>query len=465
MFQYSVFYNFYELFADFFKLLSSHVRLNLEYNAMYLDSFKKTILQNNESFDPKLFYESLANNYDNSLNEGLRTKRFTSILSEYMNTLVDYRETQKRINVPVQYYDEALYQIKKSLFHLSSAIDLECSSTATPSEVVLKNGKIELLHYFTDKKNTLPIILVYAPINRFNLVDLKPNRSIVKNLISQGFDVYVLHWGYAGRQDDGLTLDDYENYLDEAISTICQSHMMQKISIIGYCWGGLLSVVYSALHGEKVESLTLMATPIDFNKENSILSVWSKDLDMDKIIDDFGHLDPLLLDTAFVMRNPFRNYEKYTNLLSKMDDPTFVNDFITLEKWLHNIPPIPGAFYRQIMNDCYKKNLLVSKKMHVNGKLVNLEKIDFPLLTVYAEKDDLISPSSSLAIGEHISSKDRKIISIPSGHVGLIIGTSAHEKLWPEIGAWIKSKNINLTSSRLDSKPNTESKKEGLVTA
>ena len=152
MFQYSVFYNFYELFADFFKLLSSHVRLNLEYNAMYLDSFKKTILQNNESFDPKLFYESLANNYDNSLNEGLRTKRFTSILSEYMNTLVDYRETQKRINVPVQYYDEALYQIKKSLFHLSSAIDLECSSTATPSEVVLKNGKIELLHYFTDKK-------------------------------------------------------------------------------------------------------------------------------------------------------------------------------------------------------------------------------------------------------------------------------------------------------------------------
>lgn len=430
---------------------------------MYLDSLKKTIEQNKENFDPKLFYESLANNLDNSLNKELRTRRFTSILGEYMNSLVDYRETQKRIKIPVQYYDEFLYQIKKNLFHLSSAIDLECSTTATPSEVVFRKGKIELLHYFTDKKNTIPLILVYAPINRFNLMDIKPKRSIVKNLLSQGFDVYVIHWGYTGRQDDNLTLDDYENYLDEAVSVICQNHMRQKIPIIGYCWGGLLSAVYSALHGEKVESLTLMATPIDFSKENSLLSVWSKDLDIDKIINDFGHLDPLLLDIAFVMRNPFRNYEKYTNFLSKINDQTYVNDFVTLEKWLHNIPPIPGAFYRQIINDCYKNNLLIAKKMHVNGKLVNLEKIDFPVLTAYAEKDDLISPDSSLAISDYIYSKDQKTISIPSGHVGLIIGTSAHEKLWPEIGTWIKSKNANLVVSKPNSKSKVDSKKEELV--
>ncbi|TSA17929.1 MAG: alpha/beta fold hydrolase [Nitrosopumilales archaeon] len=455
--------NFYETFTDYARLLSSFVKLNLEYNAMYLDSIKNTLEQNKESFDPKAFYELLANNLDNIFDKELRTKRFTSILSEYMNSLVDYRETQKRINIPVRYYDEALYQIKKYLFQLSSAMDLECSATATPSEVVFKKGKIELLHYITDKKNIIPLILVYAPINRFNLMDLKPNRSIVKNLISQGFDVYVIHWGYTGIQDDGLKLDDYENYLDEAVSAICQSHARQKIPIVGYCWGGLLSVVYSALYLEKVESLTLMATPIDFTQENSILSVWSKDLDMDKILDEFGHLDPLMLDTAFVMRNPFRNYEKYANLFNKIHDQKYLNDFVTLEKWLHNIPPIPGAFYRQIIDDCYKNNLLILKKMHVNGKLVNLEKIDFPVLTVYAEKDDLISPISSLAINEHISSKDKKTISIPSGHVGLIIGTSAHEKLWPDIGTWIKSKNIMAPKS--DSKPTISTRKEEPVTA
>jgi len=458
-------FNFYGAFTDYARFLTSFMRLNSEYGATYLDSLKQSIEQNKENFDPKSFYESLANNIDDNLNRELRSKRFTSILSEYVNSLIDYRETQKRISIPVQYYDEALYQIKKTLFHLSSDIDLECSSTATPSKVVFKKGKIELLHYFTDKQDAIPLILVYAPINRFNLMDIKPDRSIVKNLTSQGFDVYVIHWGYAGKQDDGLTLDDYENYLDEAISIICQTHMRQKIPIIGYCWGGLLSVVYSALYGEKVESLTLMATPIDFSKEESILSVWSKDLDMDKIVGEFGHLDPLMLDTAFVMRNPFRIYEKYFNLLSKIHDQTYVNDFVTLEKWLHNIPPIPGAFYRQIMNDCYKNNLLVSKKMHVNGRLVNLEKIYSPILTVCAEKDDLISPGSSLAINEHVSSKDKKTMSIPSGHVGLIIGTSAHEKLWPEIGAWIKSKTSILQHSHSDSKSKIDSKKEESVTA
>lgn len=456
--------DFYEVFIDYSKLLSSLVRLNFEYNFMYLGALKKTIEQN-KSFDLKLFYELLVNNLDNNLNRELRTKRFTSILSEYMNSSIDYRQTLERSNIPIPYYDETLYQIKKFIFHLSSATDLERSTTATPSEVVLKKGKIELLHYLTDKQNTIPLILVYAPINRFNLMDLQPDRSIVKNLISQGFDVYVIHWGYAGMQDDGLTLDNYVNYLDEAISVICQSHARQKIPIVGYCWGGLLAVIYSSLYREKVESLTLMATPIDFSKENSILSVWSKDLDMDRIIDEFGHLDPLMLDTAFVMRNPFRNYEKYTNLLSKIYDQTYVNDFLTLEKWLHNIPPIPGTFYRQIMNDCYKNNLLISKRMNVNGKLINLEKVDFPVLITYAEKDDLISPDSSLAISEYISSKDKKAISIPSGHVGLIIGTSAHEKLWPEIGMWIKSKNISLLPSQSDSKPEIEPKKEGLAVA
>ncbi len=454
---------FYETFTDYAKLLSSLARLNLEYNAMYLNSVKKTLEQNKEEFDPKLFYESLANNLDNIFNKELRTKRFTSVLSEYMNSLVDYRDAQKRINIPIQYYDEALYQIKKYLFQLSSAIDLECSATATPSEIVFKKGKIELLHYITDDKNGIPLLLVYAPINRFNLMDLKPDRSIVKNLTSQGFDVYVIHWGYTSIRDDGLRLEDYENYLDEAVSVICNNHARQKMPILGYCWGGLLSVVYSALHREKVESLTLMATPIDFTKEDSILSVWSKELDMDKILDEFGHLDPLMLDTAFVMRNPFRNYEKYANLLSKIHDQKYLNDFVTLEKWLHNIPPIPGAFYRQIIDDCYKNNLLISKKMHVNGKLVNLEKIDFPVLTVYAEKDDLISPPSSLAITEHISSKDTKVISIPSGHVGLIIGSSAHEKLWPDIGTWIKSTVNSVVSQSYSTK--TISRKEEPVTA
>jgi polyhydroxyalkanoate synthase len=270
-------------------------------------------------------------------------------------------------------------------------------------------------------------------------MDIRP-RSVVKSLLSKGLDVYLLDWGYPGWEDSGLSLTDYVDYVRDAIQHVKNKTGKNKVSILGYCWGGIIALVYSALNNENVRNLTLMAAPVDFSKDNTILANWARAIDSDQIVDEFGHLYGQVLNIGFLMRNPPRySYDKYLNLFKRYNDKQFVQTFISVEKWLYDTPIIPGNLYRYIINDCYKNNLLISNKMKVDGNIIDLKKITTPLLTIVAQDDDLVSPESALAIKDYVSSKDKASLSIAGGHVGLCISKMAHEKLWPEAAKWILS--------------------------
>ena len=112
-----------------------------------------------------------------------------------------------------------------------------------------------------------------------------------------------------------------------------------------------------------------MATPVDFSKDNTTVSLWSKSIDTDKIIKTFGHFDGYFLDFVFNMRNPAKFiFAKYFNLWKNLDNKDFVNTFFDVEKWLHDTPPIPGELYKKIVNDCYKDNLLITGNMKLEEK-------------------------------------------------------------------------------------------------
>ena len=276
--------------------------------------------------------------------------------------------------------------------------------------------------------------------------------------MSQGFDVFVIHWGYSGTSDDAMTVDDYIMCLDESVKVIQNKTDAKKISMIGYCWGGILSLIYSALFKDKIRNLAVLATPIDFSKDDSHLALWAKDIDADKMMDEFGHLNPLFLDIGFFMRNPSRNFDKYFRMFSKINDTPFLENFFAMEKWLHNTPPIPGEYFRKIINDGYKNNSLIKNQMIVLDKTIDLKKIDLPVLTVVAKKDDLVSPASTLELERYISSNEKTTMMYDGGHVGLCISTHAQKSLWPEIGQWLYEK-----SSTKNSLEKTKSSKDKIV--
>ena len=131
-----------------------------------------------------------------------------------------------------------------------------------------------------------------------------------------------------------MSMKDYVDYVNDAVEYIRGKAEFEKISLLGYCWGGIISLIYIALsNNENLNSLVLMAAPVDFSKDNTILSNWAKAVNADKIVEEVGHLDGQILDLAFIMRNPPRYlFDKYFKLFKKLDDKKFVDNFISVEK-------------------------------------------------------------------------------------------------------------------------------------
>jgi polyhydroxyalkanoate synthase len=375
----------------------------------------------------------------------------------------------------LSYFHSTYDDVLKNIYSLLSIQkDLELS----PFEIEYKYGNIRLLHFKNNNKdeqgnqsNINSILIIYATINRFHILDIDHNRSVIRSLISKGLDVYVLDWGYPSAFVD-TSLDDYVEFVKQAVAYIQlknkqnnkkiynsfntkndsenskkiiktddDSQAYNKVSLLGYCWGGVIALLYASIYDKNVKNLTLLASPIDLEKDNTILSTWAKAVDIDNYIDQFGHFDGMIIDMGFVMRNPARNaYDKYASLLQKNKDLKSLKMFMSVERWLYDSPIIPGKFLKQMINDCYKNNLLVKDKMKIHDKSVILKDIHMPILTIVSDNDDIVSAKSSLEINNHISSKEKRILRVPGGgHVGLCISKTAHEKIWPKAAEWILS--------------------------
>lgn len=311
----------------------------------------------------------------------------------------------------------------------------------TPSEVVYTSGRIKLLHYPQIKKGEIlhiPVLIVFALINRYYILDLQQDRSVVKRYLESGIDVYVIDWGDPGPIDKFQTIGDHIEIIDQAVDMILKRSHVDGITLQGYCMGGTFAAIYAALHPSKVKNLIVQAAPIDFSTQSGILNVWSRFIDADKIVDTFGNVPSQFLNSSFLLLNPVRLLvDKYVKYYENIEDKSYLDNFQRMEKWIFDSPDLPGEVYREFIKDLYQKNLLVKGELAIDGKRVNLKLIDMPLLNIVGQEDNLVTPDSSTPLNDLTSSKDKETISFPSGHIGISVSGKAHKELWPRVAEWI----------------------------
>src|SRR4030067_3692256 len=193
----------------------------------------------------------------------------------------------------------------------------------TPSEMIFHEDKMKLIHYIptVEKTHPVPILIVYALVNRYYILDLQPDKSVIKKLLDEGFDVYVIDWGYPSGVDRYLTLDDYVNgYINNAVDKIRERSGLDKITLLGVCQGGTLSVMYAAMHPEKVKNLVTLVAPVNFDTDKGLLHIWAKSLDVDKIVDYYGIIPGDFLNSGFLLTDPFRlMIDKYVGLFDRIE--------------------------------------------------------------------------------------------------------------------------------------------------
>ncbi len=321
------------------------------------------------------------------------------------------------------------------------ARDVEVAGT--PHDVVYEEGTLKLLRYRNEHSIDLaePVLVCFALVNRPYILDLQANRSVVRQLLKRGFDVYLIDWGIPTAADRTLRLADYvRGFMKNVADYIMDHRPAEAINLLGYCMGGTMSTMFTALYPELVRNLILMAAPIDFSRDDGLLKLWTdeKYFDVDRFVDAYGNCPGSFLQSSFQMMKPVQNFhEKYVGFFDRMYDDRFLENFFAMERWGNDNIPVAGETFREFVKKLYQQNQLARNEFSLNDQPVRLENITCPLLTLVADYDHLVPPASSLAIAELVKSKETKSMSIDAGHIGLAVSSKAHKTLWPDAAMWI----------------------------
>lgn len=314
----------------------------------------------------------------------------------------------------------------------------------SPRREVFRADKTVLWRYerTAHARGLPPLVICYALVNRPYMLDLQPDRSLIRGLLAHGLDVYLIDWGYPDADDRHLALDDYVNrYLGACIDHVRQSEGIPSVNLLGVCQGGTLSLCHAAIHPGRVRNLVTMVTPVDFHTEENLLSKWVRKLDVDRMVDVLGNVPGELLNAAFLSLMPLRlTARKYAGITDIADDRDALANFLRMERWIQDSPDQAGTAFSQFVRWFFQENRLVTGGLAIGGQAVEPRRIECPLLNIYAKKDHLVPPSASRPLAGLTGSRDYTAFEFDGGHIGIYVSRSAQELLPKTIAQWLQER-------------------------
>jgi len=313
---------------------------------------------------------------------------------------------------------------------------------ASPKDVLTQRGTMSLYHYhpMSDEVYRVPILLVMATTNRGYIFDMVPGQSLVEYLLKSGFDVFMLDWNAPRSDERGLALKDYVlDFLPAAVERVQRETGENDVTVVGYCFGGVLSLLWAALEGAPaLKNLVCFTTPVDFSKME-MFQTWAdkRFFDVDRLVDTFGNCPGDYLYTAFDMLRPGARVAGNIRLLDNLWNDEFVKSFRMFDRWASDVLPLAGEYFRETTRKLMWDNQLLHGTMDVAGRPVDLAKITAPFLHVTAEHDHIVPSAASAPLIDMIGATDKQQVTMKGGHVSLIAGGNAIKRLWPTLVEWL----------------------------
>lgn len=350
---------------------------------------------------------------------------------------------------------EAREKLARGMKKLSEISEEDLAIATAPREEVYREDMVRLYRCKPQvaKVHEVPIIIAYALVGRFQMIDLEADRSLVRKLLATGFDVYIVDWGMPGRAQRFLGIDDYvSGYLDHCVDVARKVSRASRVNLLGVCQGGVFCMCYAALFPEKVNKLALTVTPVDFHGDRSepqagagYMNRWTRALsaqDIDDMVEAYGSAPGAMIGFAFLMMNPISNLTKYTiDLVDVLDDEAKLLSFLRMERWIADRPDHPGEVLRQWFKDLYQDNKLIRDELVLGDRRVSLGNVTMPVLNIYATGDTIIPVSCSKGVGRYFGTKDYTEVAVPGGHIGTFVGGKAQKILAPTLAEWFRKRS------------------------
>src|SRR5919201_802648 len=186
-----------------------------------------------------------------------------TLLSDSDQTVTEEKIIQEKeavVEKMVKEFEENSRKLEKIRSLLYTAGDIEVGST--PYEVIKETRAYRLAHYYplASKLLRTPVLLAYALINKSYILDLQPDKSWIRNLLRQGFDIYLIDWKTPTNIDKFTSFDDLINcYIDDCVEAVRKKNSVEKITLHGYCMGATMSAIYASLYQQKIRNLATIA--------------------------------------------------------------------------------------------------------------------------------------------------------------------------------------------------------------
>ncbi len=380
------------------------------------------------------------------------------------NFLVSNPEAQAKIietrgESLVQGMNQMLGDLQKGRISLTdeSAFEVGKNVATTPGAVVFENRLFQLIHYRPIAKavHQRPLLMIPPCINKFYILDLQPENSLVRYALEQGNNVFLVSWANPSEALADVTWDDYiEQGAIKAIEVVQEISRQPQINTFGFCVGGtILSTALAVLADRGLapaSSVTLLTTLLDFS-DTGVLDVFVDEAQVslrEQSLASGGLLPARELASTFSSLRPndlVWNYVQ-SNYLKGQKPAAF-----DLLYWNSDSTNLPGPMFCWYLRNTYLENSLKEKgKLNVAGSALDLSKIDAPAFIFGSREDHIVPWKSAFASTQILNPKKKKnnrFVLGASGHIAGVINPASKNKR----SYWINESNKNEAQAWFDS--------------
>jgi polyhydroxyalkanoate synthase subunit PhaC len=315
----------------------------------------------------------------------------------------------------------------------------------TPKDVVWRRHKSELWRYRSDaRRYSPPLVIVHSLVSKSYVLDLYPGNSAVEHLLAEGLDVFLLDWGVPDETDAGNTLEYYvDDGIPEAVAAACEEAGSDDVNLLGYCFGGVLSLISAARHPElPIRNLAAMATPVDFSQMETITAlIRDGRLDPEDVVEPTGNVPPDVIENGFKLLKPTAEVTQYATLWENLWNDEFMEGYQAMGGWARDHIPFPGAAFAQTVEGLVRPNGLVNGTFELGGEKVDLKNITRPVLNIMAERDHIVPLAAAEPLLSLVGSEEKEELRLAAGHAGLVAGRKAAKVTLPSIAGWFKERS------------------------
>ncbi|MDQ1924801.1 alpha/beta fold hydrolase [Massilia pseudoviolaceinigra] len=323
---------------------------------------------------------------------------------------------------------------------------LGLGARVTPSHVVFSAPGLRLRSYGAGMARCPPLLIVPAPIKRWYIWDLSPERSVVRKALAQGFGVYVIEWSAPPRTGGTLGLADYAGpMIDACIAVIARISACRQVFLCGHSLGGILAALYSAWRPERVAALALFEAPVNFNTTARVLRQVAGAALLASVPRERSRRIPgSVLSAIFANAAPGAFYAgPGIDFLASAVSPKHLATHLRVQRWALDELPMSRLLFDEAVALLFAQNSFMRGELVLGGVRLAPQQVTAPLLTLYRPFSSLAPPDTVLGFHGAAGSAHKVLlpylgdVGVALQHVGPLVGDSAHLVVWPRVLDWL----------------------------